>query len=115
MGVRKEEYNVIGVKFNQEEYLKLNTGDKSLQDILEEYSERESKERYIIYDGMSGEYLLFGIIEQLSDGWNGNIENIIEFNQPSVEQFTHIVTMYNKIFPDNVIPMIKNYYVPHFV
>lgn len=116
MGIRKEEYTVIGFKFNPAEINKLSTGNKSFIELLDEYGKIDSKEHWLIYDGMSGNYLMFGLITQLSDGWDDGNMDILEFSKIDQLQIYTITTKFNELFPDNVIfKEIKNYYVPHLV
>jgi len=112
MGVRKETYIVYGCKFDEgftEKLFRREDWD-TLYDMLED----TKGDRWLLSDGMSGQYTYFGIITKLSNGWDDDDYREIEFKAPTAKQKELIRTKFREHFGNLVLPKITMYYVPHY-
>ena len=116
MGVRKEEYIVIGCKLGRKFTKALFKKSDEDWEAFESNSWNKKKPKQIGYivDGMSGEYTFFGFIKQLSDGWEDMNTEIIVFEEPTDEKRKEVEEKFKEMFPDEEMPPIKMYYLPHY-
>lgn len=109
MSVRKEKYLVKGVKFGED----FTDFIFEEEDTYCDYFFRNGK-GLLLPDGNAGFYTFFGIIEQISDGFNDWDENILEIDTITKEETDFIESKFKELFPNKELPEIKNYYVPHY-
>ena len=114
MGVNREEYIVIGMKFDDKFTDRLwARPDQRAMD--EKYSWEKEREKEIQYlsDWMSGDYTFFGYIQQISDGDDENT-TVTEINEPQGSMITAIQKKFIELFPDEEMVEIKIYHVLHY-
>ena len=116
MGVNREEYIVIGCKLGKKFTKKLwkRVDEDSELESQYNWNEKREKRAQYITDGMSGEYTFFGLIKQLSDGFDGENTDIIEFEEPTAEKKQQVEEKFKELFPNEEMPPIKMYYLPHY-
>lgn len=114
MSVTRQEYIVIGMKFDNKFTDRL-WARPDADDMNEKYEWEKDREKEIQYltDGMSGDYTFFGYIQQLSDGYDEN-STVTEINQPQSGMVTAIQKKFIELFPDEQMAEIKIYHVPHY-
>jgi hypothetical protein len=110
MSTRREEYLIIGCKFD-EEFTNNVINDDHVDKYM--YPSKGSKQ-WILLDGMNGDYTFFGIITQLSDGDDMGSYDIIEFSPVTQDQINEISVKFKEVFPGIEMPEIKMYFVPHY-
>lgn len=115
MSIRKEEYIIIGCKFGEEFTRKLWKDSEKWEEMFDKYEAVEGGEKqWLLTDGMSGDYTFFGIINRISDGWDYENIEIVEFVEPTKEQKKEIIEKFKEVFPNEKMSKIKMYYVPHY-
>jgi len=115
MGVDREEYVVIGCCLD-DKFTKKLWKREDRDEIDELYcweKEREDQIQYLT-DGMSGQYTMFGFIRQLSDGQGDENYEMIEFEEPTSAKKQEIAKKFKELFPEEKMPEVKMYYLPHY-
>lgn len=111
MSTRKETYIIFGCKFGEEftkEYWR-----KDFYDEMEWGKNKPKNKPFFISDGMNGDYTFFGVINQLSKGGDDEDYKEIEIS-PDFEPFD-IEEKFKELYPNEELPEIKIYYLPHWV
>lgn len=110
MSTTIESYLIYGLRFG-EEFTK-NYWEQDFYDELEWNNNKSNDEPFFITDGMNGNYTFFGLITELSNGFDEAEEKelIINYNK------SIIITRINELFPNIQIGEddIKLYYLPHW-
>lgn len=108
MGVTRQEYLIVGCKFEDKEFIKQYWDMEDLRDELE-----FNDNPWILSDGMNGDYMFFGKIEELTNGYDENY-TITQFNKIMDHEHEEIKLKFQEVFPDVEMPEICTYHVPHY-
>ena len=109
MSVGKQSYIITGYRFGEEftnEYF-----EQDFRDEMEWEEDKPINEPFFITDGMNGGYTFFGFITLLGEGgWEEDIKelNLEPPNEGRIEE------VFKRFFPQETIPEIKTYYLPHY-
>lgn len=100
----------MGCKFGEE--FTEEFWEKDFRDEMEWEEDKPKNEPFFITDGMNGSYTFFGYITLLGDGgWD---EEIKELNLESPNK-NKIEEVFKELYPQETLPTIKTYYLPHYV
>lgn len=116
MGVNREEYIIIGCKFDRDFTQRLfDREDYDDFNSEHEWSKGDEKKIKILSDGMSGDYTFLGYILQIGDGYDENADSI-EFKPVTKKQEEKILEKFTELFPQESrsLAQVKMYYTPHY-